>query len=104
MSVLFSFLAQTKGSINLDFNAEQFKEIHFVPFVDIFLIGGQEFLERLTATPSDEAMLDSCAEELGFPKKFSALTDTILSQDDLPSSVCFELTNGETSISVDLKT
>jgi hypothetical protein len=75
---LISLLMQTQGTINLKVKDDMWKKLYTNPFVAIFQIGGQEYLERLTATSGDDSILDTLAEEIGLPKNFSRLTDALI--------------------------
>lgn len=78
------------------------KKIGDNPFVNIFQIGGQEYLERLTATSADEGLLDTLAEDIGLPKNFNRICDALVEIEE-EGSLQLDLTDGETGIHVNLE-
>lgn len=94
---------QTQGTINLKIKDDMWKKLYTNPFVAIFQIGGQEYLERLTATSGDDSIVDTLAEEIGLPKNFSRLTDTLI-QPEQTGSISFELSDGEMNFQQGIET
>lgn len=102
VAALIGFLLQTEGTINWNVKKDMWKKIGDNPFVNIFQIGGQEYLERLTATSADEGLLDTLAEDIGLPKNFNRICDALVEIEE-EGSLQLDLTDGETGIHVNLE-
>jgi len=75
-----------------------------VGLIAVFLKGGLELIQKLTAAQTDDYTLADQAESLGLPKNFTQMCKEILGEENAEATVELDLTNGENSMHLKINT
>lgn len=70
----------------------------------MFLKGGLELVQKLTAAGTDEYTFSSQAQSLGLPENLGQILKEIMGDQTAPASIECDLTNGEYSVHMNINT